>query len=211
MTAAITQGIDMHLKYLRFAALVSGAFWAAAAIPATAPASTPSTAASRSDTHDTYSDDEVAKAASGFFSSGAQELSDVLAKVLKEKGHPVAIIRGEEAGGAIGVGVRYGRGELVYKGVPASKVYWQGPSIGFDIGANAVKTFILVYDLPNTAALFTRFPGVEGSLYFVGGFGVNYVQRDGVALAPVRFGVGWRQGIALSYMNFSREKRYNPL
>ena len=66
-------------------------------------------------------------------------------------------------------------------------------------------------DLPNIAALYKRFPGVEGSLYFVGGFGVNYVQRDGTALAPVRFGVGWRQGIALSYMNFSQEKRYNPL
>ena len=123
----------------------------------------------------------------------------------------MAIIRGEEAGGAIGVGLRYGRGELVYKGAPGSKVYWQGPSIGFDVGANAVKTFILVYGAPNAASLYKRFPGVEGSLYFVGGFGVNYVQRDGIALAPVRFGVGWRQGIALSYMNFSRERRYNPL
>jgi hypothetical protein len=101
--------------------------------------------------------------------------------------------------------------QLVYKGAPGSKVYWQGPSIGFDVGANAVKTFILVYGAPNVASLYKRFPGVEGSLYFVGGFGVNYVQRDGIALAPVRFGVGWRQGIALSYMNFSRERRYNPL
>ncbi len=157
-----------------------------------------------------YSDDEVAKAASEFFSTGAKDLSQVLEKVLKEKGHPVAIIRGEEAGGAIGVGVRYGRGELVYKGAAATKVYWQGPSIGFDAGANAVKTFILVYDLPDAGQLFKRFPGVEGSLYFVGGFGVNYLQRGHTALAPVRFGVGWRQGIALSYINFSREKRLNP-
>jgi hypothetical protein len=186
----------MQLSRLRFAALAMGLVLAGAAIPAAA---------------DTYSDDEVAKAASDFFASGAKELSDVLAKVLKEKGRPVAIIRGEEAGGAIGVGLRYGHGELVYKGAPARKVYWQGPSIGFDVGANAVKAFILVYDLPNAESLYQRFPGVEGSLYFVGGFGVNYVQRDGIALAPVRFGVGWRQGIALSYMNFSREKRFNPL
>jgi hypothetical protein len=159
----------------------------------------------------TYSDDEVAKAASQFFSTGAKDLSDVLAKVLKEKGHPVAIIRGEEAGGALGVGVRYGRGELLFKGAPGRKVYWQGPSIGFDAGANAVKAFILVYDLPSAEALFRRYPGVEGSLYFVGGFGVNYLQRGAVALAPVRFGVGWRQGISLSYINFSRTLRYNPL
>jgi hypothetical protein len=205
----------MTFRFLELATLVAGVLIAGAAIPDTTAASAapaaPAANANRQVAHDTYSDDEVAKAASDFFSTGAKDLSDVLAKVLKEKGRPVAIIRGEEAGGAIGVGVRYGRGELVYKGVPAHKVYWQGPSIGFDVGANAVKAFILVYDLPNTAALFKRFPGVEGSLYFVGGFGVNYVQRDGIALAPVRFGVGWRQGIALSYMNFSRERRYNPL
>jgi hypothetical protein len=89
-------------------------------------------------------------------------------------------------------------------------VYWQGPSLGFDVGANAVKVFVLVYDLPSTEALFQRFPGVEGSLYFVGGFGVNYAQSEGVTLAPVRFGVGWRQGIGVGYMHFSRQKRINP-
>jgi hypothetical protein len=204
------QVANMNLSFLRFATLAASVLMAGTALPA---ADTPSTVnnADRQHAHVTYSDDEVVKAASEFFSTGAKELSDVLAKVLKEKGRPVAIIRGEEAGGAIGVGLRYGRGELVYKGAPGQMVYWQGPSIGFDVGANAVKTFILVYDLPNTAALYKRFPGVEGSLYFVGGFGANYVQRDGIALAPVRFGVGWRQGIALSYMNFSSEKRYNPL
>src|SRR5580692_282234 len=132
----------MLLCSLRFAALVSAVLWAAAAIPATttatatSPASAPASGADRPVAHDTYSDDEVAKAASDFFSTGAKELSDVLAKVLREKGRPVAIIRGEEVGGAIGVGVRYGRGELVYKGGAGRKVYWQGPSIGFDVGAN---------------------------------------------------------------------------
>ena len=160
--------------------------------------------------HDTYSDDEVAKAASEFFSTGAKDLADVLAKVLKEKGHPVAIIRGEEAGAAVAVGLRYGHGELIFKGGPSRKVYWQGPSLGFDLGANASKTFVLVYDLPNADSLFHRFAGVDGSLYFVGGFGVNYVQNSYGSLAPVRFGVGWRQGINVGYMNFSRSKRYNP-
>ena len=158
----------------------------------------------------TYSDDEVAREASKFFATGAKGLSEVLEKVLKERGHPMAFIRGEEAGGAVGVGVRYGRGELVYKGGGGRKVYWQGPSVGFDVGANAVKVFVLVYDLPNSDALFQRFPGVEGSLYFVGGFGVNYAQSDGTTLAPVRFGVGWRQGIGVGYMHFSRQKRINP-
>ncbi len=171
----------------------------AAAVTAAAPAA-----------HATYSDDEVAKAANDFFKNGAQDLGKVLQKVLKEKGQPVAIIRGEEAGGAIGVGLRYGRGELSFKGGAGQKVYWQGPSIGFDVGGNAVKVFALVYDLPDSGHLFRRFPGVEGSLYFVGGFGVNYVQNGATVIAPVRFGVGWRQGVAVSYMHFSAQKRVNP-
>ena len=167
-------------------------------------------AATAGASHATYSDDEVVKSANDFFKNGAEDLSKVLGKVLKEKGQPVAIIRGEEGGGAIGVGLRYGRGELVYKGSAGRKVYWQGPSLGFDIGANAVKVFALVYDLPSAEQLYQRFPGVEGSLYFVGGFGVNYVQSDHIVIAPVRFGVGWRQGIAVSYMHFSPQKRLNP-
>jgi hypothetical protein len=165
----------------------------------------------KSGSHESYSDDEVLEAASGFFATGAKGLADVLSKVMKEKGQPMAIIRGEEVGGAIGVGLRYGHGELLYKGSHGQKVFWQGPSVGFDIGANAVKVFVLVYDLPTTEKLFQRYPGVEGSLYFVGGFGVNYVQSDKTVLAPVRFGVGWRQGIALSYMKFTEKKHYNPL
>jgi hypothetical protein len=166
--------------------------------------------ASQSKPQETYNDDEVVQAASTFFSNGAKDLADVLGKVLKEKGKPVAIIRGEEAGGAIGVGLRYGQGELQFKGGTARKVYWQGPSLGFDLGANAVKVFALVYALPNAQALFRRFPGVDGSLYFVGGFGMNYVQAGDISIAPVRFGVGWRQGINIGYMNFSPEKRLNP-
>jgi len=160
---------------------------------------------------DTYNDDEVAKAASAFFSSGARELSDVMAKVLKDKGSPVAIIRGEEAGGAVGVGLRYGRGELEFKSGARQMVYWNGPSIGFDVGANAVKVFMLVYDLPSVDKLFRRYPSVEGSLYFVGGFGVNYLQNGSVSLAPVRFGLGWRQGINLGYLKFTSKKTVNPL
>ncbi len=165
------------------------------------------TAAAKSET---YSDDEVTKAAVEFFATGAKGLAEVLGKVLKEKGRPVAIIRGEEAGAALAVGLRYGHGELVFKGGGARKVYWQGPSLGFDVGANASKTFVLVYDLKDAESLFHRFAGVDGSLYFVGGFGVNYAQNSYGSVAPVRFGVGWRQGINVGYMNFSRGKRYNP-
>ncbi len=157
-----------------------------------------------------YPEEEVYREAKEFFDTGAKELSDVLAKVLKDKGAPTAIIKGTEAGGAIGIGVRYGNGQFGYRGAGGRRVYWQGPSIGFDAGANVVKVFALVYGLSNTNELFQRFPGVEGSLYFVGGFGMNYVQSGNIAIAPVRFGVGWRQGLSISYMNFSAKKRLNP-
>jgi hypothetical protein len=130
-------------------------------------------------------------------------------KVLKGKSHPIAIIRGEEAGGAVAVGVRYGHGELIYKGAGV-KVYWQGPSLGLDLGADAVKVFALVYALPDTKSLFQRFPSAEGSLYFVGGFGVNYLQRGAIVIAPVRFGLGWREGIDLGYMHFTPQLHVNP-
>jgi len=181
-----------------------------AAVAAPLPASAMGSSTAPSGSQPSYSDDEVVKAANDFFKNGAADLGKVLGKVLKEKGQPVAIIRGEEAGGAIGVGLRYGHGDLIYKGGAGRKIYWQGPSIGFDVGGNAVKVFALVYDLPTAERLFRRFPGVEGSLYFVGGFGVNYVQADKTVIAPVRFGVGWRQGIAISYMHFSPTKRINP-
>jgi hypothetical protein len=158
----------------------------------------------------TYSDDEVVKAANSFFSNGAKDLADVLAKVMREKGQPVAFIQGEEFGGAVGVGLRYGRGELLFKGGSNTSVYWQGPSIGFDAGGNAVKVFVLVYNLPSADNLFRRFPGVDGSLYFVGGFGANYVQSGKVSMAPVRFGVGWRQGVNIGYMKFTRTRKINP-
>jgi hypothetical protein len=157
-----------------------------------------------------YTDDEVAQEANEFFKTGAESLGKVLAKVLKEKGHPIAIVRGEEAGGALAVGVRYGHGELIYKGASGIKVFWQGPSVGLDLGADAVKVFALIYALPNAKALFQRFPSAEGSLYFVGGFGVNYLQRGAIVIAPVRFGVGWRQGIDLGYIDFTPEPHLNP-
>jgi hypothetical protein len=176
--------------------------WLAASLLALLPALSPAA--------DAYSDDEVMKAATDFFNNGAKDLATVLEKVLKEKGQPVAFVKGEEAGGAFGVGLRYGHGELVYKGGGGRKVYWQGPSIGFDIGGDAVKVFALVYNLPSAERLFQRFPGVDGSLYFVGGFGVNYVQASNISLAPVRFGVGWRQGLNVGYMKFTQTRTVNP-
>jgi hypothetical protein len=156
----------------------------------------------------TYNQTETLKEAEEFFGAGAKGIADVIAKAFKEQGEPNAIIKGDEAGG--GVGVRYGRGTLQMANGATMPVYWQGPSVGFDFGGNAAKTFVLIYKLDNPEKLFQRYPGVEGSLYFVGGVGLNYAKSGEVTVAPIRFGVGWRQGASVGYMHFTKEKSYNP-
>lgn len=158
----------------------------------------------------TYKEGEVLEDAEAFFGKGAEGLAQALQKAFDDYGEPVAVIKGEEAGGAFAVGVRYGRGELVWKGGASRPVFWQGPSLGFDIGGNAAKVYTLVYGLPDDEALFQRFPGVEGSAYFIGGVGLNYNQSGDTVLAPVRLGVGWRLGASIGYMHFTKEKSWNP-
>lgn len=159
---------------------------------------------------ETYEKETVLEEAAEFFGEGAEGLAEIIEKVFDEQGRPNGYIRGEEAGGAIVIGVRYGNGTLVLKNGATRQVYWQGPSIGFDIGANVVKVFVLVYNLREIENIFQRFPGIEGSLYFVGGIGANYVQSGDIVLAPIRFGVGWRQGASVGYMHFTREKSLIP-
>jgi hypothetical protein len=159
---------------------------------------------------DTYDQDSILKDAADFFGKGTEGLAKVIEKAFKDHGRPNGYIAGQEVSGAITVGLRYGNGTLKLKKGTTSKVYWQGPSIGFDLGANASKVFILVYHLPSTEKLFQRFPGVDGSLYYVGGAGINYQQLDNIILAPVRLGVGLRAGASIGYMHYTRTKTFNP-
>ncbi|ANP45524.1 DUF1134 domain-containing protein [Candidatus Viadribacter manganicus] len=159
----------------------------------------------------TYSQDEILGAAQRFFGAGAEGLATVVDHVFEELGRPNAYVEGNEGSGAIGVGLRYGSGYLHQKGRSGrTRVYWQGPSIGFDTGGNASRVFTLAYHLPGASSIFTRYPGVDGSAYFIGGVGVNYQRRDGVTLAPIRAGVGFRLGANVGYLHYSRRRRINP-
>lgn len=172
----------------------------------------PAFAADAAKEKDAYDQDTVTRDAVAFFGKGAQGIGDVIAKAFKDHGQPVGTIKGEEISGAIGIGLRYGNGTLRLKGMDKPrKVYWQGPSIGFDIGANAAKVYVLVYKLPKADDLFQRFPGIDGSLYYVAGAGINYQQKDAIVLAPIRLGVGLRTGASIGYMHYTRKKTYNPL
>jgi hypothetical protein len=159
---------------------------------------------------DTYDQDSIVKDASDFFGKSSEGLAKIVEKAFKDHGRPNGYIKGEEASGAIGVGLRYGDGVFMMKGGGSRKVYWDGPSIGFDFGGNASKVFILVYHLPSAEKIFQRFPGVDGSFYFVGGAGINYQQRGKIILAPIRLGVGLREGASVGYMHYTRKKTWNP-
>lgn len=159
---------------------------------------------------ETYSQETVIDDAAEFFGEGAENVGEVIAKVFEDLGEPNAIIKGTEASGAFVVGARYGDGTLQMKAGPSAKVFWTGPSIGFDAGGNLSKVYVLVYSLPNTDAIFKRFPAVDGSFYLVGGVSANYHQSDNIKLAPIRLGAGLRSGVNIGYMHYTREKTWNP-
>lgn len=171
---------------------------------------TPGTESQSQTPSEPYEEGTILREAESFFGEGARGLADVLNKIFSEQGRPNAYIAGEEGGGAVGVGVRYGRGELNMSNGTVREVFWTGPSIGFDVGGNAAKAFVLIYDLPNVESLFQRFPGVDGSLYFVGGVGANYNRSGDIVLAPIRFGVGWRQGVSIGYLHVREDATWIP-
>lgn len=159
----------------------------------------------------TFTQSEIAAAAEGFFGDVAEGEAEVVARLFRERGDPVGYIQGEEAAGAVGVGLRYGQGTLTLANGQTREVFWQGPSIGFDTGANAAKVFTLVYGMNEADQIYQRFPGVSGSAYFIGGVGVNYQQNGDIVLAPMRAGVGIRAGVNVGYLHYTRERQILPL
>ncbi len=161
---------------------------------------------------ETYSAEEIVQKAAGFFGATTEAVAKAVERIFSRYGRPNAYIAGGEGSGAFFVGLRYGEGDLYMKsnGDHATKVFWQGPSIGFDFGANASKSFTLVYNLPDPEAIYQRFPGLEGSAYFVAGIGVNYQQSGRVVLAPMRTGVGLRAGVNGGYLSYAKERNWIP-
>ncbi|CAM3411867.1 MULTISPECIES: DUF1134 domain-containing protein [Sphingomonas] len=175
------------------------------------PATTPDSRATQTtQAADTFERDDLLAAGEGVFGQGAEGLAGMIERILREQGRPNAYIAGREASGAFVVGLRYGSGIMTHKVEGQMPVYWTGPSLGFDIGGDANKVFVLVYNLYDTEELFHRFPAAEGRLYFVGGFAATYLRRGNVVLIPVRLGVGWRAGVNVGYMNFTHKARWLP-
>jgi hypothetical protein len=174
------------------------------------PASETERAARDASVNGTYQENDVLSAAEGVFGKGAEGLAKLIEKIFKDQGRPNAYIAGREAGGAVVVGVRYGSGTLFHKVEGQRPIYWQGPSVGFDLGANGAKTFVLVYNLYDSQELFRRFPAAEGNVYIVGGFTASYLRRGDTVVIPIRLGVGWRLGANIGYMRFREKSSWSP-
>jgi hypothetical protein len=158
----------------------------------------------------TYKQDDLIGAAQSVFGEGAEGIARMIENLLDEQGEPNAYIVGREAGGAFIVGARYGSGTLYHKVEGERPVYWTGPSIGFDAGANAGNTFVLVYNLYDTEELYERFPAGEGQAYALGGVTASYLRKGDTVLIPIRVGAGLRLGVNAGYMKFSKKQRWLP-
>ena len=179
-------------------------------VPPPAPSDTAATAPIATTSQPTWKRDDLIGAGERVFGKGAAGLAGMIERLLAEQGEPNAYIAGREISGAVGLGLRYGSGTLSHKVEGERAVYWTGPSIGFDVGGDAARVFVLVYNLFDTAELYRRYPQAEGRAYFVGGMSATYLRRGNVVLIPVRLGVGARLGANIGYMKFTEKSRWFP-
>ncbi|MDB5517154.1 MAG: rane protein [Tardiphaga sp.] len=168
--------------------------------PQPAPQATPST----------YGPDELVGAGHRFFGNVSRGLASVIERAVSQWGLPNGYILGEEGSGAFVAGLRYGEGTLYTKNAGDLRVYWQGPSLGFDWGGDGARTMTLVYNLPATNAIYQRFGGIDGSAYVIGGFGMTALTANSIVLVPIRSGIGLRLGANIGYLKFTQRATWNP-
>lgn len=158
-----------------------------------------------------YEQNEIISAGHGFFGAISQGLGQAVEYAFKSEGRPNGYILGEDAGGAFVFGLRYGEGRLFTKDAGDHKVFWQGPSLGYDAGAEGSKTMVLVYNMHDPSEIYNRFGGVQGAAYLVGGLSVQFQKYGEVTLAIIRSGVGLRLGANVGYLKYTRTPTWNPL
>lgn len=159
---------------------------------------------------DTFSPNEIIGQGHRFFGTVSQDLAQVVEKAVSRWGEPNGYILGQEGSGALVVGLRYGDGKLYTRNAGDRRVFWEGPSVGFDTGGEGARTMMLVYNLPSTEAIYQRFAGIDGSAYFIGGFGMTALTANKIVVVPIRSGVGFRLGANIGYLKFTQNATWNP-
>lgn len=162
------------------------------------------------DNQRSFSQNELVGSGHKFFGNVSRGLALAIEEAVRRWGEPNGYVLGQEASGAFVGGLRYGEGQLYTRNAGDRRVFWQGPSIGFDFGGEGARTMMLVYNLPAVGALYQRFAGVDGSAYFIGGFGFTALTAEGITVVPIRTGVGWRLGVNLGYLKFTPQATWNP-
>ena len=157
-----------------------------------------------------YAPGEIVDAGHKFFGGVSRGLAQIVEKAFSQWGQPNGYVLGEEASGAFVGGLRYGEGKLYTKNAGDLRVYWQGPSVGFDTGGNASKVFTLVYNVTDADQIFHRYAGVDGSAYFIGGLGMTALTANNILVVPIRTGVGIRLGANIGYLKFTPQATWNP-
>ena len=180
--------------------------WIAAAIASVATG----TAQAQQAAQGTYTVDEIVARGHSFFGAISRGLAEVVQEAGRRWGLPNGYILGQEASAAFVGGLRYGEGQMFTRNAGDRKIYWQGPSVGFDTGVDGDRTMMLVYNLPAVHSIFQRFAGMDGSAYFVGGFGFTALAADNMVVVPIRSGVGVRLGVNLTYLKFTSRATWNP-
>jgi hypothetical protein len=158
----------------------------------------------------TYSSSEIVETGHRFFGSITKGLASVVEYAFRKQGRPNGYILGQDAGGAIIAGLRYGEGVLYTKDAGTRRVYWQGPSIGYDLGGDGSKVMVLVYNLGDPSDIYQRFGGVDGSAYIVGGVGLTFQNSGDIVTAPIRTGVGLRLGANIGYLKYTPGPTWFP-
>jgi hypothetical protein len=157
-----------------------------------------------------FNSSDLVESGHQFFGSASRGLALAVQEAVRRWGEPNGYILGQEASGAFFGGLRYGEGKLFTRNAGDRRIFWQGPSLGFDVGGEGARTMMLVYNLPATSALYTRFVGIDGSAYLIGGFGVSAAKADDMVVVPIRTGVGARLGVNMGYLKFTPEPTWNP-
>jgi hypothetical protein len=200
----------MAQRTWRVASLIHAAFFCFFLIAASSPSSAQSSGSEPIPSGDTYGEDEIVKTGHQFFGSVSGGLASVVERAFSRYGEPNGYILGEEGSGAFVAGARYGEGHLYTRNAGNHKIFWQGPSVGWDFGADGARVMMLIYNLPSVDSIHSRFAGVNGSAYLVGGVGMTVLLQNEIVLVPVKAGVGARLGLNLGYLKFTEKPTWNP-
>jgi hypothetical protein len=199
----------MRSRHLLLAAATIACLFGASPMEASAQGMQRANAAYPGDPN-SYNSNDLVESGHEFFGTASRGLALAVQEAVQRWGEPNGYILGQEASGAFFGGLRYGEGKLFTRNAGDRRIFWQGPSLGFDVGGEGARTMMLVYNLPSTNALYRRFVGIDGSAYLIGGFGVSAAKADEMVVVPIRTGVGARLGVNMGYLKFTPEPTWNP-